>query len=103
MPMKIISDITSDKVESEGAIQDVLSMGKKVVLTNAEILEGRFGKYALITLKDGAKEHTVNTSAVALVQKTEDMISSGLGKGDTFEVSLITKMSKNDKEYFDFE
>ena len=62
MPMKTISDITSDKVESEGAIQDVLQKGKKVVLTNAEILEGKFGKYALITLKDGTEEHIVNTS-----------------------------------------
>lgn len=103
MPMKTISDITSDKVESEGSIQDVLQKGKKVVLTNAEILEGKFGKYALITLKDGAKEHIVNTSAVALVQSCQEMISNGLGDGDTFKVSLASKMSKDDREYLIFE
>tara|TARA_R110002020_G_scaffold296890_1_gene512628 strand:- start:584 stop:889 length:306 start_codon:yes stop_codon:yes gene_type:complete len=101
--MKTISDIESDKVESEGSIQNVIPKGKKVVLTNAEILNGKFGEYGLITLKEGTKEHIVNTSSVALVESLKRMISNGLGKGDTFEVSLAVRTSKEDREYFVFE
>ena len=89
--------------QSEGSIQEVVGFDTEILITDGLIKQGTHGSYALITLNDAqGKQHIVNSSAKAIVEKIEQIAAKGLLNNGTAIACTVKNNppSKNGKNNF---
>ena len=87
--------------ESEGSIQEVFGFDTEIQILDGTVQEGKYGKYALITVLDNGKPRKVHSSSNPIVDTIESCISSKAFNGtDTVSCKVKKSVSSNDRTFY---
>ena len=87
--------------ESEGSIQQICGFDTEIQILDGVVKEGKFGKYALITVLEDIVERKVHSSSKPIIEKIEELIQSDFFNGkDTVGCKIKKGTSSQDRTFY---
>ena len=87
--------------ESEGSIQEICGFDQEIQILDGIVKEGKYGKFALITILEDIVEHKVHSSSTPIIEAIENLIKSNCFNGkDTVGCKIKKGISSNDRTFY---
>ena len=87
--------------ESMGSIQDVCGFDTQIQIQDGEVREGKYGKYALLTVISKNGKQKVHSSSMPIIETVEKLIKANCFNGTDLISCMVKKgKSSNDRTFY---